>query len=200
MAPTHYDTLGVAPGASPAQLRRAYLERARLLHPDRYVDASTGDRAAAQRRMQEVNEAWRVLGNPLRRRRYDHELTSAPAPRAGAYRPTAEPEYHLVEDEPVDGPVQLIRGLPWVLILIVLGAIFVFTAYATAPEKRDPTADGECIVVRSGPVVLDGECDVAGARHVDSRVVGSDPCPPGTERLQPVDSAWAWCLEVASGS
>ena len=77
VARTLYDVLGVPPTADAEELRRAYLSRARESHPDRYVDAPPADRGDAERRMRDVNEAWRVLGNPRRRRRYDLELMPA---------------------------------------------------------------------------------------------------------------------------
>ena len=53
----HYATLGVPLGAPPEDVRRAYLDLARRLHPDRWIDADGGERAEADRRMREVNEA-----------------------------------------------------------------------------------------------------------------------------------------------
>src|SRR3954451_13759441 len=47
-----YDVLGVPPGASPAEIRRAYLRLARRHHPD------AGGNAAEMRRL---NEAWAAL-------------------------------------------------------------------------------------------------------------------------------------------
>ena len=62
-------------------MRRAYRRRASELHPDHRPDA--GDAAAEE--MATLNAAWRVLGDPGRRRDYDATLiavgpdhTSAP--------------------------------------------------------------------------------------------------------------------------
>ena len=66
----HYEVLGVAPSASAAELRRAYLARARQHHPD------AGGHGGA---MTEVNEAWAVLSDPSRRRRYDLAQAGAEA-------------------------------------------------------------------------------------------------------------------------
>jgi len=51
-----YAVLGVPEGADPAVVRRAYLQLARAHHPDLHPDGAP--RRAAERRMQEVNEAW----------------------------------------------------------------------------------------------------------------------------------------------
>lgn len=75
---SHYDVLGVPRGASHDELRRAYLALARAHHPDRHVASSAAERQAAERRMRAVNEAWRDLGDPERRRRYDEQLDRGP--------------------------------------------------------------------------------------------------------------------------
>ncbi|MBW3547158.1 MAG: J domain-containing protein, partial [Actinobacteria bacterium] len=67
VARSYYDVLGVSPTASADTIRRAYRGGARELHPDRRTGASPEDSAAAARAMQELNEAWGVLGDPARR-------------------------------------------------------------------------------------------------------------------------------------
>jgi len=47
MARTHYEVLGVPHTASAEDLRRAYLDRARLLHPDRHIDAGPKGRGGS---------------------------------------------------------------------------------------------------------------------------------------------------------
>lgn len=59
---SHYDTLGVERGATPAQIRRAFRKLASQHHPDRGGDTE---------RMKRVNDAFAVLGDEQRRRRYD---------------------------------------------------------------------------------------------------------------------------------
>lgn len=60
---THYDTLGVAPDASPADVKRAYRKASSAAHPDR--EGGSTERQAA------VNRAYDVLGDADRRRAYD---------------------------------------------------------------------------------------------------------------------------------
>jgi hypothetical protein len=78
MVATHYEVLGVAPSATADQVRAAYRAAARDHHPDAGGDAG---------RMQAVNAAWRVLGDPVRRAAYDRELDgrSARARHAGDF-------------------------------------------------------------------------------------------------------------------
>jgi len=60
-----YDVLGVARGATDAEIKRAYRKLAQQWHPD--VNADPG----AHDRFTEINEAYQVLSDPDRRGRYD---------------------------------------------------------------------------------------------------------------------------------
>jgi curved DNA-binding protein CbpA len=83
-----YATLGVAPTASPMQVREAYRRLAKQFHPDRYSDAH------ATERMQRINQAWETLSSPPARARYDAQaaVPSAAYPHWGgaqrAYQPS----------------------------------------------------------------------------------------------------------------
>ncbi|WP_287152878.1 molecular chaperone DnaJ [Candidatus Solincola tengchongensis] len=62
----YYAVLGVSRHADQEEIKRAYRRLARRYHPD----VNRGDREAAER-FKEINEAYEVLGDPAKRRRYD---------------------------------------------------------------------------------------------------------------------------------
>ncbi len=62
----YYQTLGVAKTATEKEIKQAYRKLARKHHPD----VNPGDRAA-EARFKEINEAYEVLGDPEKRRKYD---------------------------------------------------------------------------------------------------------------------------------
>ena len=66
MSRSLYDILGVSRDASQAEIKRAYREKSRELHPDK-----NRNDPAATARFQELTEAYQTLRNPDERRNYD---------------------------------------------------------------------------------------------------------------------------------
>jgi molecular chaperone HscB len=64
-----FATLGVSRtfAVDLAALEKTHRELSRALHPDRYVGASPSERRAALAKAVEVNEAWRIVRDPIRR-------------------------------------------------------------------------------------------------------------------------------------
>jgi curved DNA-binding protein len=62
----YYTTLGVSKTASEKEIKQAYRKLARKHHPD----VNPGDKSA-EAKFKEINEAYEVLGDPEKRRKYD---------------------------------------------------------------------------------------------------------------------------------
>jgi molecular chaperone DnaJ len=153
---THYETLGVRPDATAAEIRAAYLTRARQQHPD-----VSGPVAASSGSMVELNHAYQVLRRDHTRAEYDRQLRRPSAPT------TAEPEappYGFDDDgEPIPpspasravtriltpgGPARM----PWKLMAVaaVLGSIVILVSAAFVQSPKDEAPDG---ILRVGSCV-----------------------------------------------
>src|SRR5258708_2452759 len=64
----YYATLGVAKGATHDEIRKAFRKLARQHHPDVSKDK---DKKSAEAKFKEINEAYEVLGDDEKRKRYD---------------------------------------------------------------------------------------------------------------------------------
>ena len=62
----YYSSLGVAKSASEKEIKQAFRKLARKYHPD----VNPGDKSA-ETRFKEINEAYEVLGDPAKRKKYD---------------------------------------------------------------------------------------------------------------------------------
>src|SRR6056300_1375176 len=80
----YYDVLGVARGASPEEIKKAYRQKAKELHPDR-----NSDNPNAEAQFKEANEAYEVLKDADKKAAYDRfghaafDGGMAGGPRAG---------------------------------------------------------------------------------------------------------------------
>ena len=62
----YYATLGVSKASTEKEIKQAYRKLARKFHPD----VNPGDKRA-ETRFKEINEAYEVLGDPAKRKKYD---------------------------------------------------------------------------------------------------------------------------------
>ncbi|CAI5437539.1 unnamed protein product [Caenorhabditis angaria] len=90
--PNHYEILGVPQNASIDQIKSAFYEKSKKLHPDNQKD---GKKSTSQ--FVELKTAYDILRRPADRRLYDYELKNGIRPGAGrgggnAYN-SAHPQY-----------------------------------------------------------------------------------------------------------
>ena len=97
----YYETLGVARTAAAEEIKLAFRKLARIHHPDVAKNKVTGEA-----KFKEINEAYEVLGDPEKRRRYD-ELgpnwqdganaapNAAGRPRGRTRAPGGEPDFEF---------------------------------------------------------------------------------------------------------
>lgn len=214
---SHYDVLGVSPGAKPEAIRRAYLRQARRWHPDR----PTGD----AEQMRAVNEAWEILGDIRSRAAYDRSLArgvprspspSQPAgsrPPPNAPRPAASPR----SSEPPSSPPLEIVGIRWrwlSLAAVVLAAVAVVVIFlaTSAIDDSDPTSpptasapvsesrpeSGDCFRIGTTTLIT-VPCDHPHDGKLVEWVPLGAPCPPNTDLHWVRSAQEAVCYLTPSG-
>ncbi len=193
--------LGVGEHASPDEVRRSYVKLARTYHPDRFAGASAAERAAANNRMQEINDAWRqVREQPAAARR----VRGTAAPKAPPF------------PEPVEygkGLPPLIKFGPWVFLLILLAAIFVVTAFADSglsDTSLDATAAGDATEDSPGSESSGSESSssaaatsagTAAADGSSSETSAANEIPVAGRRIASaqIEAVLGQCVEVVDG-
>ena len=83
MPRNYYRILGIDPDATQAQIKSAYRQKAKELHPD----CSGGECEP----FHDIQEAYETLSNPARRRRYDSGLARDNSPLRVSRTPRPEP-------------------------------------------------------------------------------------------------------------
>lgn len=158
MSKSHYDLLGASPDATQAELRRAYLKRARELHPDQFVDHPEAERAQAERKMQDVNVAWDALSDSRSRQDYDRANRSSiratgrivsarrgdwGTPDRGSdaiFEASRGTQVADAREMKITGLAKLLRPIPLILLGLGLAAILVLVTLL-AGSADNPTTD-----------------------------------------------------------
>ena len=157
--------------------------------------------------MAAVNEAWRVLSDPGRRAEYDASLRSPPTAVVVPRSPQSSSD-HDRDDERLDTEARSFWAvaLPWVLVLAVLGAIFLFTAYARGglggPDTTVPRDSvdgvievGSCVALDAQARAVETPCGTPHHGVVRAVVAAQAPCPLRTEGFYDRDGTHLVCVD-----
>jgi len=182
--------LGVSASATQAEIRDAYRALARTHHPDQRVATSP----TARMSMSELNEAYRVLRDPVLRSRYDSDVRLRRSSAAGATsnRVPNAPVYPARppgDATPARYPWKLVAGMAAVGVAVVIaGAAFYEPADPKPPDNvlragscvaiepnndvREVNCDGQDDLVVREMVPMDGTCRQGLAAHRDRQGMG----------------------------
>ncbi len=231
----YYGILGVASDAAHESIRRAYLDQARHWHPDAFADQAASVVAEAEQRMRDINEAWHVLGSAPRRRAYDGRRSASPRPTDSGVEGIRvddgitridprllDPDFIAARryaqlDEISIQHGMIVRALPLLAVLALLGGILVVTAYAAGgggeaettvtsvtlagPSLGSGIDGGDCVSVASGPSLIERPCDaLAAGRVIAAHQAGGATCPEQvTIREVELTNGWTACLGLVGG-
>jgi hypothetical protein len=203
--PTHYEVLGVGSRASQEEIRSAYRRAAREAHPDRHGDASAA-------RMAEINEAWRVLGDADRRRRYDELIADRTgASAAGSSGSAAGSAGGSGGGSSARGgvappmPTGDLSRFPWRFFAFI--GVAAIAAAVTASIMSEPAPpppvdgvlrQGDCVTIDpAGGLLTEVRCLQPNDGKVQIVVNFDDQCPTGTVQYrEPQGLGWACILPV----
>ena len=217
--PTHYEVLGVDPGADTETIRRAYLVVAKATHPDRRQTGDPARAARAETHIRLANAAWSTLRDPERRAAYDATLRRGPEPSAARPAPSSGAAGRVAPEDPRPRPpsgivvpqaqASLWRYTPIVVVVVVLLGLLVFSAYATSKDSGPGTgtprttipAVGECVlvgIINGARTPAPVACGTERSYRISAVVDSPRPCPSGTaDQVTLADQKTTLCLVVA---
>ena len=134
----YYKILGVARDIPQKDVRKAYLKRAKLFHPDLHPDDPK-----AKAKFQALTEAFDVINDPEKRRKYDQY-----GEQCAMLRPT---------NEPAAEPVALIIGA---VVVAKAPSKALISADSVVAVVASPISSATCLVRPGGAEHLNGvaEC------------------------------------------
>ncbi|MGA7121588.1 MAG: Fe-S protein assembly co-chaperone HscB [Polyangiaceae bacterium] len=94
-----------------ASAERAHRELSRALHPDKFIAAGSSERRAALAKAVEVNEAWRVVRDPIRRAEALLRLAGVATGDGDAPRPAPDFLMEMLEQREALGEARRARDL-----------------------------------------------------------------------------------------
>lgn len=120
----YYEIFGLAPNASPEQIKERYRFLAQAYHPDKF--ASEHHRQRAEEQFKEINEAYETLKDSARRRGYDSTRPqNNPSPQ------TAPPP---TRPSPSPSPPRRRPAFAWLIVAATVIACFIFVGHLHKPQ------------------------------------------------------------------
>lgn len=201
---THYERLGVKRTADRDEIRAAYLDLVREHHPDHKSDGS-------REVIQEINEAWRILGNENRRRVYDEEIGGSARPTYALESLSRQPMPRAEPFEDAEGLILLFRRAIIVLAIVAASAIVIASAVASGGESPTQTtvprpnigegiAGGDCVDIAEGPSLIERSCSATADGRVVAAFEGQGSCPSDDHRAVQLKNGVVVCLDDVVGS
>src|SRR6185503_17290643 len=93
----HYQILEVQPDASQAEIKEQYLFLIQAWHPDKFPNPA--QKRKAEEKTKDINAAYEVLRNSVKRAEYDRSTRSSrPHPAQEHHRPAEAQEVYQKED------------------------------------------------------------------------------------------------------
>jgi hypothetical protein len=126
-----YEILEIPESASAAEIRSAYLKLAREYHPDRVPEHLTKLRADAESKFKQVQEAWAVLSDPVKRRSYDVRANAdyrphSPQPTPPKQTTRTSPPLHDLLQRKKEMVKLALMVFVMTLLFVVIGEVFVY--------------------------------------------------------------------------
>lgn len=146
----YYRILEVTTDATPTEIKKSYRRLARTYHPDR--NSSTH----AEALFKEINAAYEVLGDPVKRWEYDNRLAVPPPAthrdpavrrRPAAYRPGAS--------GPSETYLAMAASLPYLRFVFYVGVVFCFVLavdFLLPATRRNDRVESNAFETRRGSV------------------------------------------------
>ena len=167
-----YELLGVKPGVSPAELKAAYRDMAKVWHPDRFGQDERLQQKA-QEKLKEINEAYEFLA-------------SGKTPRPTSSTSTSQRESYTTPNEyrstyPTTNTVARRRASSWqwvVGFLLVFGAVFFVTSRTllrSAPSSASQVSSEEARSTESHATTASGDRTATDASSRNRNRTESEP-------------------------
>jgi len=153
---TLYEILGVSKTAQQATIRKAYVAKARKLHPDNFRSSAPQELKRSEELMRELNNAWTTVSDPKLRKEYDQKLIQNRKPPAkqnfssdtfsyprdnGAKKTKSSSKYATHDDMKLNGFARVVRPFPLsILLLCVLVVVLVFALVGGSNSDPSPKA------------------------------------------------------------